>query len=114
MNSIHRPDVDSVLAQMRALQQAAQGRDLQQAMEIDAPARDDHSSFGELLNSAVDNVNSAQKQAGDLSNAFLRGETQDLVRVMVSMQKANVSFQALLQARNRMVSAYKDIMNMPI
>jgi flagellar hook-basal body complex protein FliE len=33
---------------------------------------------------------------------------------MVAMQKANVSFQAMTQVRNRLVSAYQDIMNMPI
>lgn len=114
MNSIERPDVESVLAQMRALQQAARGQELQQATEVDAPAQGEKPHFGDLLTTAVDSVNSAQKEAGELSNAFMRGETQDLVRVMVSLQKANVGFQAMVQVRNRMVSAYQDIMNMPI
>ena len=48
------------------------------------------------------------------ANAFSRGEHTDLVRVMVAAQKSNVAFQALTQVRNRVVSAYQDIMNMPI
>ncbi len=117
MNTIGRPDIESVLAQMRSLQQAAQGRELLQATEVpesDSLQKTDSTGFGELLKSAVDSVNEVQQEAGQLSNAFMRGETQDLVKVMVSLQKANIGFQAMVQVRNRMVSAYQDIMNMPI
>ncbi len=110
-------DVQAVLAQMRAMREAAQGDLLQVMQQPDtrtspsAPASED---FSVMLRSAIDSVNSTQQTAGTLQNAFVRGETRDLVGVMIATQKANVAFQGLLQTRNRLVSAYQEIMNMPI
>ena len=57
----------------------------------------------------------ARQRATALSERFERGEPGvDIADVMVSIQKANVSFQAATQVRNRLVSAYQDIMNMPL
>ncbi len=72
------------------------------------------SDFGTTLRSAIDQVNASQLQASSLTDAFVRGDTDDLVKVMVSVQKSNVAFQAMTQVRNRLVTAYQDIMNMPI
>jgi flagellar hook-basal body complex protein FliE len=72
-------------------------------------------AFGALLKQTIDSVNSTQQSADALSSAWERGVPGvDLARVMVETQKASVSFQALAQVRNRLVSAYQDIMNMTI
>ena len=72
-------------------------------------------AFGTLLKQAVDSVNSTQQSADALSSAWERGAPGvDLASVMVETQKASVSFQALAQVRNRLISAYQDIMNMSI
>ena len=72
-------------------------------------------SFISALKSSLDQVSSAQMQATQLGQAFEKGTGNvDLNDVMVSLQKANVSFQGAVQVRNRMVSAYHDIMNMQI
>ncbi len=112
-----RSDISSVLAQMRALRENA-GVDLQRNMaELDrapqaaAPVQD---SFSGLLANAINSVNDLQQDASARSSAFVRGESDDLVGVMIAGQKASVGFQALNQVRNRVVSAYQDIMNMPI
>lgn len=72
-------------------------------------------NFGEVLTNAIDKVNDMQQQAGQLADAFVSGDKSiDLAQVMVAGQKANISFQAMVQVRNKLVSAYQDIMNMQI
>lgn len=72
-------------------------------------------AFGTLLKQGIDAVNSTQQSADALASAWERGVPGvDLARVMVETQKASVSFQALAQVRNRLISAYQDIMNMSI
>lgn len=71
-------------------------------------------SFADTLEGALKSVNSQQKQAGDLSAAYERGETVDIAKVMMARQQASVGFEATLQVRNKLLSAYKDIMSMPV
>ena len=71
--------------------------------------------FGDLLKQAVDAVNETQMKSAELQKAYELGdESVDLTEVMIQMQKATVSFEAMTQVRNRLISAYQDIMNMPI
>lgn len=70
--------------------------------------------FTEALNSALQQVNGLQNQAGEAASAFERGETTDIAAVMLAKQQASVSFEATLQVRNKLLSAYKDIMSMPV
>ncbi|MBV1910151.1 MAG: flagellar hook-basal body complex protein FliE [Kangiellaceae bacterium] len=71
--------------------------------------------FGNLLTKAIDNVNQQQMESGRLANQIETGDGGvSLVKAMIASQKAGVAFQATVQVRNRVVSAYQDIMNMPI
>lgn len=71
--------------------------------------------FGQALKAALEAVNARQQEAARLSANFERGEPgTELHQVMVAMQKANIALQATIQVRNRLVSAYHDIMNMPV
>ena len=71
--------------------------------------------FASALKSSLDNVNAAQQQANNLAKAFEMGEPNANVQdVMLSLQKANVSFQTMVQVRNKLVTAYQDIMNMQV
>lgn len=71
--------------------------------------------FTNLLKSAVDEVNSAQMDARQLTRQFEAGEANlDLQDVVFSLQKASLSFQTMVQVRNKLVSAYQDIMNMQV
>jgi flagellar hook-basal body complex protein FliE len=104
--------IQDVLAQIRAL--SAQGA---AASRPGAPAAaaGPVGGFGTLLKQGIDAVNRSQLEAGKLADAYERGaEGVDLARVMLESQKAAVSFRALTEVRNRLVSAYQDIMNMPI
>ncbi|MBN8808015.1 MAG: flagellar hook-basal body complex protein FliE [Sphingomonas sp.] len=71
-------------------------------------------SFADSLSSALRDVNASQNQANDLSASYERGETIDIAKVMLARQQASVSFEATLQVRNKLLSAYKDIMSMPV
>ncbi|MBC3362549.1 flagellar hook-basal body complex protein FliE [Pseudomonas sp. SWRI154] len=73
------------------------------------------SSFSDLLGQAVNKVNDTQQASNQLASAFEIGKSGvDLTDVMISSQKASVSFQALTQVRNKLVQAYQDIMQMPV
>ncbi|RYY27309.1 MAG: flagellar hook-basal body complex protein FliE [Sphingomonadales bacterium] len=71
-------------------------------------------SFASSMEDALKSVNQSQSQAGELSAAYERGETVDIAKVMLARQQASVGFEATLQVRNKLLSAYKDIMSMPV
>ena len=72
------------------------------------------SSFAATMEDALKSVNQGQVEAGRLSEAYERGETIDIAKVMMARQQASVGFEATLQVRNKLLSAYKDIMSMPV
>ncbi|MBV8806769.1 MAG: flagellar hook-basal body complex protein FliE, partial [Sinobacteraceae bacterium] len=80
-----------------------------------APQKSGPSEFATLLSKGIDQVNQTSQRAAQLSTAFQRGDPGvELPQVMVEMEKASVSFRALTEVRNRLVSAYQEIMNMQI
>lgn len=102
-------NVNHLLAQMRSMADVAKGAQVNQATESQTV------NFSDVLKSSIDKVNDVQMTAGQLSEAFQKGDPDvALSDVMISMQKASVSFQAMLQVRNKLVNAYTDIMNMPV
>jgi flagellar hook-basal body complex protein FliE len=72
------------------------------------------SGFGDALQSALAEVNGLQSQSSAATEAYERGETTDIAAVMLARQKASIGFEATLQVRNKLLSAYKDIMSMPV
>ena len=72
-------------------------------------------AFGQLLKQGIDAVNQSQQAASSMADAYERGAGNvDLAQVMLESQKATVSFRALTEVRNRLVTVYQDIMNMAI
>ncbi len=71
-------------------------------------------NFASALRGAISSVNNQQSKASSASEAYERGETTDIAAVMLQREQANVGFQATLQVRNKLLSAYKDIMSMPV
>lgn len=118
---IERTDIQSVLTQMRAMKEQAQmgvshvNDPAEVAMPSVRPVAESNDGFGSLLKSAIDGVNNTQMEASRLATAYEQGDTSvELTQVMVQLQKASVSFQAMTEVRNRLVSAYEDVMNMSI
>src|SRR3569623_728231 len=102
-------DINQVLSQLRTMATTAQGIDANSASAAGA------AEYSTLLKSAIDQVNETQQQAGKLADAFEKGDgSVDLSEVMVSLQMARVTFQAMVEVRNKLVTAYQDVMNMSI
>jgi flagellar hook-basal body complex protein FliE len=70
--------------------------------------------FASVFKAMLADVNQSQNQSSQLAAAFERGQHQDLADVMIAQQKARLAFQTTLQVRNKLVTAYQDIMNMPV
>src|SRR5512139_1857080 len=104
--------VDQLLGQMRAAQGMAAKLGAKLGTESPEAAKTD---FAAVLKASIDQVNATQTQAQSMTQAFEVGAPGvQLHDVMISLSKANVSFQQMVQVRNRLVSAYQDIMNMQV
>jgi len=78
---------------------------------VQAPA----AGFGNMLSRAINNVNQLQQESSQLARMVETGDGGvSLVKAMIASQKSSVAFQATLQVRNKVATAYKDIMNMPL
>ena len=71
-------------------------------------------SFSERLSSELDQVANSQNEAAKLAKNFELGAENDLAKVMVGQQVSSLAFHLTLNVRNKALSAYKDIMNMPV
>lgn len=101
---------EQLLMQMRAMAAQAGGQSANETGAVD-----NQTQFGEVLKQAVNAVNENKQQASRLAEAFQQGDPDvQMAEVMIALQKSNVSFQAMVEVRNRLVSAYKEIMNMQI
>lgn len=70
--------------------------------------------FADTLRSALEGVNSVQSRAETLSSAYQTGEVTDVAQVMLARQEAGIAFEATMQVRNKLLSAYQDIMRMGV
>lgn len=70
--------------------------------------------FAGALKSALDGVSASQGKAEAITNAYQNGEVTDVAKVMLARQEAGLAFEATLQVRNRLLSAYQDIMRMGV
>lgn len=68
--------------------------------------------FADALTGALQTVSGVQKRSGDMQAAYERGEVTDIAKVMLARQEAGVAFEATLQVRNKLLSAYQEIMRM--
>jgi flagellar hook-basal body complex protein FliE len=87
-----------------------------QVPEIRSPqinaGEESKTGFGEILKDAIYTVNELQKQSDQQIQNYMAGETQDLHTTVIAMQKADLSFQMMMQVRNKIVQAYQEIMRM--
>ena len=96
----------SLIVQNQAVQKASQVENIQHA----AP----NVAFTERFPEGLNEVARAQNNASELAKAYELGTETDLAKVMVAQQVSSLGFQMTLNVRNKALSAYKDIMNMPV
>ena len=107
--AIDTRSLDQALAQLRASTALAHGK------PAEATGTAGGADFSLALKTAIDQVNQAQQQAQQIAEDFTAGKNNvNLQDVMIDLQKANLSFQQMVQVRNKLVTAYNDIMNMPV
>ena len=71
-------------------------------------------AFGERVSTAIKTVADSQNDSAQITKDFELGRETDLSKVMVQQQVSSLGFQLTLNVRNKLLSAYKDIMNMPV
>jgi len=77
-----------------------------------APAGKGPGGFGAVFESAVNSVENTRQQSTEAVEKFLKGEGGELHTTVLATQKAELTFQLFLQARNKVVDAYQEIMRM--
>jgi flagellar hook-basal body complex protein FliE len=104
-----------MLVELRSASAVAAGKPVGAAGKTGGAAEAGGADFAAALKTAIDQVNQAQQSAQQMSQNFAAGDSNtNLQDVMVNLQKANLSFQQMVQVRNKLVTAYHDIMNMPV
>ncbi len=115
--------IDQVLSQIRSLQSQVHSPSIRPAALTTgaetasgtAAASGTGGTFATLMRSGLEQANQTELRANDLADKFERGVPGvDLPTVMLEANKANLTFRAVTEVRNRMISAYTDIMNMQI
>lgn len=107
--SIDTRNLDQMLTELRSVSSVASGKPASQAAAAGG------ADFAAALKNAIDEVNQAQQSAQQMTQDFAAGNSNvNLQDVMVNLQKANLSFQQMVQVRNKLVTAYHDIMNMQV
>ena len=72
----------------------------------------DGPSFGDTLKRALGEVSSAQDNAQDYVQRFVRGEPVELHQVMAAAEEAQISIEMLVELRNKLMDAYRSVVNM--
>jgi flagellar hook-basal body complex protein FliE len=102
--------IDQMLSTLRAASVAAGGRPAE--TPDSSPAATD---FAQVLQASIAEVSQTQQQAEGMAANFAAGNGhENLHEVMIELQKASLSFQEMVQVRNKLVSAYHDVMNMQV
>ncbi len=105
--------IEAMISQLKAAATRPQGELPSLGAAAETPAT--KVNFADALKASLDSVNSSQVQADELGKSFSMGDDKvSLSDVMISMQKANISLQATVQVRNKMIAAYHEIMSMQV
>jgi flagellar hook-basal body complex protein FliE len=103
--------IEAMIAQLKA----AATRPAGPVAGLEGEAAAGKVNFADALKASLDQVSASQKSSRELGQRFTAGDDSvNLSDVMISMQKASISFQASVQVRNKLVSAYHEIMNMQV
>jgi len=91
--------------------QGIQGIDGPKSISIDI-GKGDGPSFGDTLKRALGEVSSAQDNATDHMQRFMRGEPVELHQVMAAAEEAGIALEMLVELRNKFTEAYRTLVNM--
>ena len=87
----------------------------QQNLDINTELNTSKSDFAAMLGNAVEKVNSMQLESKEMTQRFEMGDKSlSLAEVMLAKEKSGIAFESTVQVRNKVLEAYKQIMNMPV
>ncbi len=102
--------IEQMLSVLRTTAAQASGKSAESAASANAGP-----DFAQVLQNSIDKVNQTQLQANQMAEKLAAGDTsQNLHEVMIALQTASVSFQEMVQVRNKLVNAYQDVMNIQV
>jgi len=117
-------NINQVLAQMRVLEAQAKAQtDMQidkaqlgnNGLSVNEANAIQKTDFSEVLSNSINQVNDNVTKAGGMAKSFEKGDSNiSMAELMINMEKASVSFQAMTSVRNKLLTAYKEIMNMSV
>ncbi len=108
-------DIIALRQQIIGQSSALQGlRAPQSAESVGEPGKPAGGGFADTLHSALGAVNQTQARSAEMTAGYERGEVTDVAQVMLARQEASVAFEATLQVRNKLLSAYQEIMRMGV
>jgi flagellar hook-basal body complex protein FliE len=71
-------------------------------------------NFASVLKDSIDQLNQSQIDADNMTNKLINGDNVDLSQVMIAQQKANITLQAAVEVRNKVIDAYQEMMRMQV
>lgn len=80
----------------------------------EAPEAAGKGSFAEFLNESLKKVNDLQTEADRAIEGLASGESKNVHDTMIAIEKANLSFNMMIQVRNKLLQAYEEIMRMQL
>ncbi len=99
-------NIDQVLNQMRILSET---------QKIPGAAESNGEEFATVLKDSINQVNELQQEATALKTSFEQGDPNvDITEVMIAVEKASLSFEAITEVRNKLLTAYQEVMNMQV
>lgn len=108
-------DVNNLLSQMRQMTASVRPPVQPSETAFTTASSGTQSDFAAVLKKSISAVGQSQMEAGRMAASFERGDAgADLGRTMVAVQKADLSLRTMVAVQSKLVSAYKDIMNMPV
>lgn len=105
---ISNANMQAMITRMRVMAEQVSTDGLQGSSATNA------TSFSDTLTQSLERVNELQGVAEDKRVAFEMGEDVSIAEVMLAKERASIAFEATLQVRNKVLSAYQEIMQMPV
>jgi flagellar hook-basal body complex protein FliE len=109
---------ESLLSQIRDLQNKIETSKSPVGLDVTNDSEELSQPFsaqlGKAISGSISEVNNLQNIATESQNQFQMGGDIPLTEVVMKMQKASLAFEATVQVRNKILSAYQDVMNMPV
>ncbi len=99
----------TMLTKLKSLQPS----ELQRPKNVEETKKDGP-SFQDVLKKAIQDVSGLEKEADQAIANLVEGKSDNIHEAMIALQKADLSFRAMMEVRDKLISAYKELMRTPV